>query len=117
MRTFSIIWCEKWTSLPGSNAQTFLAYRFLKSAHAVENFRGFRVAGYAVEHVRRAHHSVDAIAGGDTRHLQSLLHGLGTVVELGKDVRMDIDHTHLRVQRNQSRMKEQIRQTSVFISD
>jgi hypothetical protein len=47
---------------------------------------------HAVQHVGRRDHRVDAVLLRDPEHLEGVLEIVGTVVEVGQDVRVEVDH-------------------------
>src|SRR5579871_1993971 len=52
----------------------------------------FAFVGVAIVGVRRGHHVSNAVSSGRFAHGDGDVPGLGTVIDFGKDVRVDIDH-------------------------
>ena len=64
---------------------------FLKSLDTFDNFDCFRVVGEPVEHVGCGHHVRDAVLTGNSSHIKRLFETSRTVVQLRKNVGMNVD--------------------------
>ncbi len=68
----------------GQHAQPLSADGFLEGGDTVQDFSRFRIVGYAVEHVRRAAHPLNAIRLSDARHFERFVKSSGAIIHLGQ---------------------------------